>query len=207
MNRNDFGAIGDISYRLNAATSLGSHFFEAISVSQLQSGYGVPKSPEPESPPNQLVTATTLIENILPGFDFYRSSYDDDSLMNASCKALGLDYIPQLRLSFGTEGRPIRLRVNHFSLQFEKCFIYQYRVVIQPDKYPKKINREIVDFLIKCKPYLFNGLRPVYDGRNFLYTKHMWAHGEKVRLTSFHLHLTVDEFYLINDFCQRSSRK
>jgi hypothetical protein len=50
-------------------------------------------------------------------------------------------FAPPPRPSLGTEGKLIKLRANHFTIQLPKCFIYHYVVTIQPDKCPKRINR------------------------------------------------------------------
>jgi eukaryotic translation initiation factor 2C len=59
--------------------------------------------------------------------------------------ALAIDdtsvFTPPPRPSLGTEGKLIKLRANHFTIQLPKCFIYHYVVTIQPDKCPKRINR------------------------------------------------------------------
>lgn len=50
-------------------------------------------------------------------------------------------FTPPPRPSFGTEGKSIKLRANHFTIQIPKGYIYHYTVNIQPDKCPKRINR------------------------------------------------------------------
>ncbi len=44
-------------------------------------------------------------------------------------------------------------------------------MIIQPDKCPKRINRDILNTLVQSKPQLFINQRPVFDGKKNLYTK------------------------------------
>lgn len=85
--------------------------------------------------------------------------------------SLGLQFTPPPRPSDGTEGKTIKLRANHFTIQIPKGFIYHYTVIIQPDKCPKRINRDILNTLVQAKPQLFINQRPVFDGKKNLYTK------------------------------------
>lgn len=48
-------------------------------------------------------------------------------------------------------------------------------VSIQPDKCPKRINRDIVNTLVQAKPQLFGNQRPVFDGKKNLYAKEYLA--------------------------------
>jgi eukaryotic translation initiation factor 2C len=89
----------------------------------------------------------------------------------AAAAALALQFIPPPRPSVGTEGKIIKLRANHFTIQIPKGFIYHYVVAIQPDKCPKRINRDILNTLVQAKPQLFVNQRPVFDGKKNLYTK------------------------------------
>lgn len=75
------------------------------------------------------------------------------------------------RPSFGTEGRPISLRANHFTLCMPRGFLHLYEVTITPDKCPRKINREIIETMVSAFPKIFGQQRPVFDGRKNLYTK------------------------------------
>jgi eukaryotic translation initiation factor 2C len=117
-----------------------------------------------------------------PGFTSYRLSVLNGTSESCAVETGGFQYMAPLRMSYGTEGKPIRLRANHFSIQISQGFIYQYSVGIIPDKCPKRVNREIIDCLVKAKPMLFNNQKPVYDGRKYLYTKEMWLNGEKVEV-------------------------
>lgn len=88
-----------------------------------------------------------------------------------SAAAAANQFTPPARPSIGTEGKTIKLRANHFTIQIPKGFIYHYNIAIQPDKCPKRINRDILTTLVQAKPNLFGGQRPVFDGKKNLYTK------------------------------------
>ena len=92
-------------------------------------------------------------------------------LASSLASALSLQFMPPPRPSIGTEGKSIKLRANHFTIQIPKGFIYHYAVSIQPDKCPKRINRDILNTLVLAKPQLFSNQRPVFDGKRNLYTK------------------------------------
>lgn len=78
---------------------------------------------------------------------------------------IALQFMPPPRPSIGTEGKSIKLRANHFTIQIPKGFIFHYTVRIQPDKCPKRINRDILNTLVQAKPQLFSNQRPVFDGK------------------------------------------
>lgn len=75
------------------------------------------------------------------------------------------------RPNLGREGRPIVLRANHFQISMPRGFVHHYEVTIQPDKCPRKVNREIIETMVHAYSRIFGNLRPVFDGRNNLYTK------------------------------------
>lgn len=50
-------------------------------------------------------------------------------------------------------------------------YVHHYEVNIQPDKCPRKVNREIIETMVHAYSRIFGNLRPVFDGRNNLYTK------------------------------------
>lgn len=93
------------------------------------------------------------------------------SQLSTLASTLSLQFMPPPRPSIGTEGKTIKLRANHFTIQIPKGFIYHYVVSIQPDKCPKRINRDILNTLVLAKPQLFSSQRPVFDGKRNLYTK------------------------------------
>lgn len=89
----------------------------------------------------------------------------------APASSTALQFMPPPRPSIGTEGKAIKLRANHFTIQIPKGFIYHYTVTILPDKCPKRINRDILNTLVQAKPHLFANQKPVFDGKKNLYTK------------------------------------
>ena len=50
-------------------------------------------------------------------------------------------------------------------------YIHHYYITIQPDKCPRKVNREIVEVMVRCYGKIFGNLKPVFDGRNNMYTR------------------------------------
>jgi hypothetical protein len=46
-----------------------------------------------------------------------------------------------MRPDYGTEGRLITLKVNHFQVSVPKGFIHHYDINIHPDKCPRRVNR------------------------------------------------------------------
>lgn len=75
------------------------------------------------------------------------------------------------RPNLGREGRPIGLRANHFQITMPRGFVHHYDVNIQPDKCPRKVNREIIETMVHAYGKIFGNLKPVFDGRNNLYTR------------------------------------
>ncbi|XP_050315096.1 protein argonaute-2 isoform X3 [Anthonomus grandis grandis] len=75
------------------------------------------------------------------------------------------------RPNLGREGRPIGLKANHFQIGMPRGFVHHYDVNIQPDKCPRKVNREIIETMVKSYTKIFTNLKPVFDGRNNLYTR------------------------------------
>ncbi|XP_070494487.1 protein argonaute-2 [Chironomus tepperi] len=75
------------------------------------------------------------------------------------------------RPNLGREGRPILLRANHFQISMPRGFVHHYDINIQPDKCPRKVNREIIETMVHAYSKIFGVLKPVFDGRNNLYTR------------------------------------
>jgi eukaryotic translation initiation factor 2C len=78
---------------------------------------------------------------------------------------------PPSRPNFGQVGRPIGLRANHFQVKIPTSTLYHYDVGIQPDKCPRRVNREIIEALIQTRSEYFENLRPVFDGKKNLYSR------------------------------------
>ncbi|XP_039282440.1 protein argonaute-2 isoform X3 [Nilaparvata lugens] len=75
------------------------------------------------------------------------------------------------RPNLGREGRPIVLRANHFQITMPRGFVHHYDINIQPDKCPRKVNREIIETMVTAYSKIFGNLKPVFDGRSNLYTR------------------------------------
>jgi len=75
------------------------------------------------------------------------------------------------RPNLGHDGRPIQLRANHFQISMPRGFIHHYLINIQPDKCPRKVNRDIIETMVHAYGKIFNNLKPVFDGRNNMYTR------------------------------------
>ncbi|CAF3779638.1 unnamed protein product [Rotaria sp. Silwood1] len=82
-----------------------------------------------------------------------------------------LDLSPPPRPDFGREGRSIKLRANHFAIRIPPILIQHYDLNIQPDKCPKRVNREIIDTMVNKFQNIFNSQHPAFDGKRNLYTK------------------------------------
>uniref|UniRef100_A0A8C2F1F4 Protein argonaute-1 n=1 Tax=Cyprinus carpio TaxID=7962 RepID=A0A8C2F1F4_CYPCA len=75
------------------------------------------------------------------------------------------------RPGYGTMGKPIKLLANCFQVDIPKMDVYLYDVDIQPEKCPRRVNREVVDSMVQhFKVTIFGDRRPVYDGKKSLYT-------------------------------------
>lgn len=50
-------------------------------------------------------------------------------------------------------------------------YIHHYDISIQPEKCPRKVNREIIETMVHAYSKIFGTLKPVFDGRSNLYTR------------------------------------
>lgn len=101
-------------------------------------------------------------------------------------------YLPPLQQVFqaprrpgiGTVGKPIKLLANYFEVDIPKIDVYHYEVDIKPDKCPRRVNREVVEYMVQhFKPQIFGDRKPVYDGKKNIYTVTALPIGnERVRL-------------------------
>ena len=80
-------------------------------------------------------------------------------------------YEPPLRPDIGHSGRPISLRANHFQVKIPSIELFHYDVAIIPEKCPRRVNREVVEEVVKKYSQYFGGQKPVFDGRKNLYSK------------------------------------
>uniref|UniRef100_A0AAX7U9Q6 Protein argonaute-1 n=1 Tax=Astatotilapia calliptera TaxID=8154 RepID=A0AAX7U9Q6_ASTCA len=80
---------------------------------------------------------------------------------------------PPRRPGLGTVGKPIRLLANHFQVQIPKIDVYHYDIEIKPEKRPRRVNREVVDTMVRhFKMQIFGDRQPGYDGKRNMYTAH-----------------------------------
>uniref|UniRef100_A0A8C9YFU0 Argonaute RISC component 4 n=1 Tax=Sander lucioperca TaxID=283035 RepID=A0A8C9YFU0_SANLU len=80
---------------------------------------------------------------------------------------------PPRRPGLGTVGKPIRLLANHFQVQIPKIDVYHYDIDIKPEKRPRRVNREVVDTMVRhFKMQIFGDRQPGYDGKRNMYTAH-----------------------------------
>ncbi len=75
------------------------------------------------------------------------------------------------RPNLGREGRPIMLKANHFQITMPRGYMHHYDVSIQPDKCPRKVNRDIIETMVNAYSKIFGNRKPVFDGRSNLYTR------------------------------------
>ncbi|XP_078333968.1 protein argonaute-2-like isoform X2 [Crassostrea virginica] len=82
------------------------------------------------------------------------------------------DFICPPRPNYGTEGKPILLRANHFQVRIPKGVLHHYDISIVPDKCPRRVNREIIETMVTAySQKIFSGQKPVFDGRKNLYSR------------------------------------
>ena len=55
------------------------------------------------------------------------------------------------RPDYGSEGRQILLKVNHFQVKIPKGFIHHYDVAIFPEKCPRRVNRLAVVYFLQLQ--------------------------------------------------------
>jgi len=75
------------------------------------------------------------------------------------------------RPNLGREGRGIQLRANHFQISMPRGFVHHYVISIQPDKCPRKVNRDIIETMVTSYAKIFSTMKPVFDGRSNMYTR------------------------------------
>uniref|UniRef100_A0A8C5CND5 Argonaute RISC catalytic component 3a n=1 Tax=Gadus morhua TaxID=8049 RepID=A0A8C5CND5_GADMO len=95
---------------------------------------------------------------------------DTGTTATVAVEAQALFQVPR-RPGFGSAGKPIRLLANCFQVDIPQMDVYLYQVDITPEKCPRRVNREVVDSMVKhFKVTIFGDRRPVYDGKRSLYT-------------------------------------
>ena len=66
---------------------------------------------------------------------------------------------------------PNYLLPYHLQVKIPTCILYHYDIAIQPDKCPRRVNREIIDALIRTRSEYFGDQKPVFDGKKNLYSR------------------------------------
>lgn len=61
--------------------------------------------------------------------------------------------------------------LTHVQVKIPTSTLYHYDVAIQPDKCPRRVNREIIEALIQTRNEYFEDQRPVFDGKKNLYSR------------------------------------
>ncbi|CDW54120.1 Argonaute 1 isoform B [Trichuris trichiura] len=88
-----------------------------------------------------------------------------------SC-SVPLQFVAPRRPNYGKQGDQIMLKANHFQVRIPSGILHHYEVLIQPDKCPRRVNREIIDTMVQAyQQKVFNKNRPVFDGKKNLYSK------------------------------------
>ncbi|XP_031556457.1 protein argonaute-2-like [Actinia tenebrosa] len=92
---------------------------------------------------------------------------------------VGGDFNPPKRPNHGTTGRQIALRANFFPVSLPQGDIHHYDVSIHPDKCPRRVNRDVIETMVKSFSKIFGELKPVFDGRKNLYCRMPLSIGKK----------------------------
>jgi hypothetical protein len=70
----------------------------------------------------------------------------------------------------GRAGQPVTVQTNHYEIQgLEGLEVHQYDVALVPDV-PPPVRRRLYEQLLKCVDSDMAGIRPVYDGRQNMFT-------------------------------------
>ncbi|KAJ0238931.1 Protein argonaute 5 [Hirschfeldia incana] len=76
-----------------------------------------------------------------------------------------------VRPGFGSAGKKVTIRANHFLVQVADRDLYHYDVSISPEVISKKVNRDVMTTLVRTYGESHMGKKiPAYDGRKSLYT-------------------------------------
>ncbi|CAK9293816.1 unnamed protein product [Gordionus sp. m RMFG-2023] len=128
---------------------------------------GAPQAP----PPSALVVGGQMLPtSIVAQHSQGMVPLTPTSLLMGSSQVL-TEFVCPLRPNHGMEGRPILLRANHFQVRMPRGNIQHYDISIVPDKCPRRVNREIIQTAVGKYSKIFNGQKPVFDGKKNLYTR------------------------------------
>uniref|UniRef100_A0A0N4Z625 Protein argonaute-1 n=1 Tax=Parastrongyloides trichosuri TaxID=131310 RepID=A0A0N4Z625_PARTI len=94
-----------------------------------------------------------------------------ESGSDVNCLQTAYNFMFPLRPDHGSQGREIVLRANHFKVSMPGGDVEYYQIDIQPEKCPRKVNRDVIKALISTYPNIFQGTLPVYDGKKNMYTR------------------------------------
>ncbi|KAF0024411.1 hypothetical protein F2P81_023213 [Scophthalmus maximus] len=107
------------------------------------------------------------------GEDITDSQPGNSAVADKGAPAPASLFQPPRRPGLGTVGKPIRLLANHFQVQIPKIDVYHYDIDIKPEKRPRRVNREVVDTMVRhFKMQIFGDRQPGYDGKRNMYTAH-----------------------------------
>lgn len=100
---------------------------------------------------------------------------------------LFIAFVAPRRPNLGREGKQITLRANHFQITMPRGYIHHYDVSIQPDKCPRKVNREIIESMVHAFPRIFGSLKVI---KSNIYTSELFLF---FFLTKGHLSISLLE--------------
>uniref|UniRef100_A0A1I7RK51 Protein argonaute-1 n=1 Tax=Bursaphelenchus xylophilus TaxID=6326 RepID=A0A1I7RK51_BURXY len=145
-----------------------------------QSQFGQPGGFDVGTPSGQQSQQPRPIGSLAPGAPIGSSQTSQEISSSFSGQGLGApgqpimgtssSFVAPRRPGPGVEGKQIALRANHFQVQIAAHEVQFYLVEIQPDKCPRKVNREIINKMIESYKQ-FSNIKPVYDGKKSMYTR------------------------------------
>ncbi|KAG6682438.1 hypothetical protein I3842_13G141500 [Carya illinoinensis] len=119
------------------------------------------------APPSTSMSATALSSEIEGRLKLQTPAHMDREAPPTSSKAL----CPPKRPGYGTIGKKVFVRANHFLVELADKDLHQYDVSITPEVTSKKVNRDIMIQLTELYGDSHLGRRkPAYDGWKILYT-------------------------------------
>uniref|UniRef100_A0A915KP56 Protein argonaute N-terminal domain-containing protein n=1 Tax=Romanomermis culicivorax TaxID=13658 RepID=A0A915KP56_ROMCU len=124
---------------------------------------GQPPAPVGTQP---LTFMTAKTSNLAPGGPIASSGYKPEDT-TSMCTV----FLAPRRPGHGIEGRPVVLRANHFQVRIPGGVIQHYEISVSPEKCPRRVNREIVNTMVRAYGRIFGQLKPVYDGKKNMYTR------------------------------------
>jgi eukaryotic translation initiation factor 2C len=181
--------MGGVNNSVGLATSLGTGLGLGLgtmiqsptggSTGSAIGGLGSTSGSGDSSPPGGLAPGSTINTNTLRGLpgvgeDLSFSPPPPLTTGNGNGNGNALDqpnFVCPRRPNLGREGKPIMLKANHFQITMPRGYIHHYDINIQPDKCPRKVNRDIIETMVNAYSKIFGTRKPVFDGRSNLYTR------------------------------------